>query len=839
MPLSRRFLLALSVSLAVPIGAKAAPTTTKTQTKNVAQLNNALIKAVEAGDVVQMEELLERGADPNTRDQRDYENPDRNDDIPVIFGAIKAKSLPALRLLVNKGANVNVRVDASDFRDSDGIITLFGSFGPLDYAVMLNQSEIVKLLVGAGAQTDPDEEIGAGQAYKVAAYYNALDSMRILLDVPEDGKKERAQIASSLIHWAATRQHPKMVQLLISEGADRKSCGGALAKALEDQDLDMAFALLDHADFSVVDFEGNTLLFNHIEQNWPNITEVRQLTFGVDPAKLTTEQRAELQEALEDIQKTRQRAADLIREMVSRGVNPNGIGRRGYTALMQSIDQGNLPFVQALLESGADPNYAPPHSHSPLRLLASTGNTGRLNTAIDNRTDGKITPKSRANMQARAEAEDMAIAKLLLAKGAKVRTGDGRYALGEAVARGNVALTKLLLENGADPNLAFAPRPYFLTPTERKDRGLTGQQATREESDTQKLFAKQPRPTLITPLMLAAANGHAEVVEALLATKANAKSRDSWGRNALHYLAAGGRAPKIRYWEQVAATLDDRNVQDSILTGLNLAEPLPAEQMRQLTQWVASGDSLICSALLSRGCTPSDADRNGRTPLQIALGRSALPVVDALLKATPKPPNSSAIFEVIQHGRRQERTSAALRKLQLDLIECDRIDMWYSLSGNNLGTLLKKSKAEAKAGRAKAVAQRTYLLRTWGETDAAVVSRLLARGANPNISNAAGLTPLMVAARSGQIEVVRALLKGGAKSSVKSRKGETVITQVEKYGMKSIKTLPMRETPRRESRNSEVWLQPQPIKAREQFIRHLLAVDDAALLQILKNPGQN
>ena len=43
-----------------------------------------------------------------------------------------------------------------------------------------------------------------------------------------------------------------------------------------------------------------------------------------------------------------------------------------------------------------------------------------------------------------------------------------------------------------------------------------------------------------------------------------------------------------------------------------------------------------------------------------------------------------------------------------------------------------------------------------------MAERLLAAGANPNVAQTSGLTPLMIAARTGSVDVVRALLAAGA-----------------------------------------------------------------------------
>ncbi|RYG63216.1 ankyrin repeat domain-containing protein, partial [bacterium] len=258
MPFSRWFLLAANFLLAVPIEAKAAPTAPKIEANNGAQINNALIDAIGVGNIAQMEELFKRGANPNARNQRGYMDPTPDDGAPAIFEAIKAKSLPALRLLVNRGANVNATVEANEFRDSDDLLFLYEDLTPLDYATKLDQTDMVKLLLGAGAKTNFSSQVDTGQAFQVAAAYNALGSMRLLLN--EEDKKERPKSASGVIWWAATKQNEEMVQLLVEMGADKRSCGQALTEGLRHQNLDIAFILLNHADLNASDSYQETLL---------------------------------------------------------------------------------------------------------------------------------------------------------------------------------------------------------------------------------------------------------------------------------------------------------------------------------------------------------------------------------------------------------------------------------------------------------------------------------------------------------------------------------------------------------------------------------------------------
>jgi ankyrin repeat protein len=60
--------------------------------------------------------------------------------------------------------------------------------------------------------------------------------------------------------------------------------------------------------------------------------------------------------------------------------------------------------------------------------------------------------------------------------------------------------------------------------------------------------------------------------------------------------------------------------------------------------------------------------------------------------------------------------------------------------------------------------------------DVAETRRLLAAGADPNITDGNGRTPLIVAAHWGQIELARALVAGGANPNAKDRQRYDIVT---------------------------------------------------------------
>src|SRR5688500_9710523 len=101
-----------------------------------AQLDRELCEAAFVCDLVRVRSLLERGADPDARDQ---------DERTPLFSAVLGGSIGLVGLLLESGCDVNAR-------DSEG-------FTALHYAAQEHLPEMARLLVARGADPNaPDAD---------------------------------------------------------------------------------------------------------------------------------------------------------------------------------------------------------------------------------------------------------------------------------------------------------------------------------------------------------------------------------------------------------------------------------------------------------------------------------------------------------------------------------------------------------------------------------------------------------------------------------------------------------------------------------------------------------
>ena len=114
-------------------------------------------------------------------------------------------------MLLEKGANPNI---ATDDRQT-----------PLQFAAYAGNTEIVEVLVAAGAEVNTPETYNGHTALVAAARNDHVDVMRVLLEVGAD-RTVRIKDGRTAYHVALQYGHIDAANLLLSYQAD----GGAIAQ---------------------------------------------------------------------------------------------------------------------------------------------------------------------------------------------------------------------------------------------------------------------------------------------------------------------------------------------------------------------------------------------------------------------------------------------------------------------------------------------------------------------------------------------------------------------------------------------------------------------------------
>ncbi len=139
--------------------------------------------------------------------------------------------------------------------------------------------------------------------------------------------------------------------------------------------------------------------------------------------------------------------AEVVKALLARGANVNARDSyRGETALMWAAGKNNVDAIRMLIEFGADLKLRTPNAVRP---------SGSEDVGADHRMP---EPTSFTAFLFAVRGRHIGAAKALLEAGANVndKLSDGRSALVVACANGHWELASLLVDRGADPNMADA-----------------------------------------------------------------------------------------------------------------------------------------------------------------------------------------------------------------------------------------------------------------------------------------------------------------------------------------------------------------------------------------------
>ena len=230
-------------------------------------------------------------------------------------------------------------------------------------------------------------------------------------------------------------------------------------------------------------------------------------------------------------------------------------------------------------------------------------------------------------------------------------------------------------------------------------------------------------------------------------------ARGGW--TPLMYAALYGDADAVR--RVLAAGADVNAANDNGTTALTLAVH----------------DANKTRVLLQAGAKPNQAPDDGRTPLIIASGRvGGAPVVKLLIDAGADPKALSA-------ARASALRSAAFvgEAESMRLLIAAGADLRADAAAALNGALLNQCRdcADLVVGALDARGISSVLPAAARRGDADAIRFLLARGADINVRDGAGRTPLMMAAHTDAYspDVVRLLLEKGADATLRASGGET------------------------------------------------------------------
>jgi ankyrin repeat protein len=412
-----------------------------------------------------------------------------------------------------------------------------------------------------------------------------------------------------------------------------------------------------------------------------------------------------------------------VRALVVKKVNVNAPQTDGTTALHWAVQSGDLELTDLLLRSGAKVSAANVAGATPLQLASINGNAALLGRLITGGADPNV-PLTRSGdtaLMIASRTGKLDAVRVLLDRGAKVNvqeTWGGTTALMWAVAEKHPSVAQLLVERGADVNA----RSYYVPSA--SGRGFEGTTPVAQKpSGNFEEFASG----WLTPLMFAARENDLESARLLVKAGAEINAQSGDGKDALSLAFFDGSYDVAEFLIDSHANVNQADAQR--FTPLFWAVDRRNMETAPNFPWMVTRDPLpLIKKLLDAGANPN-----------------------ALINATPRARMREASPRLVY-------ATALMRAALAGDVELAKLLLSH---GANPRIESKDRETTLMAAAGTGFINGYHRQHSSAER-LALVKLLVESGLDVNAADNYGITPLMVAANLGDIEVVKYLLSVGA-----------------------------------------------------------------------------
>ena len=451
----------------------------------------------------------------------------------------------------------------------------------------------------------------------------------------------------------------------------------------------------------------------------------------------------------------------IVSKLINAGATINAIYKPGEHPVQLAVSRGDITLTGILLDAKADINpdkHEVDHGYEPLPLAAHLANTEMVRYLLKRagKNEANLWGAMRALLHARVSqpfpnpipkhlqqeaADRLSIAKLLLKAGAEPNF------IHEAAFINHTDVLKLLLAAGGDPN--------------RQNRYLISERGR-------------------TPLHEAASHANLDMVNALLAKKANVDAPTNAQRNRPLHFAIHTTARSRGHRNLWHATAAQRlAVTKALLKAGANPKNEPRETWTPLHSAVAAGNLDIVQLLLSLGASANAATYHGLRPLHMDGYPNAVPIARLLVKHGA---DLNAMHRNLKGGPIHYAAARGDTDFVKYLLECG-----VKIDATNKSFSRQPIHYAAGAGQIEMV---KFLLKNGANIEAATSSKkralhdaagngwpkmvefLLQNGANPSAKDNHGTTPLKWAKDRNHPSCIAILQKAEERLQPDTQKGE-------------------------------------------------------------------
>ncbi|OQE39856.1 hypothetical protein PENCOP_c006G07555 [Penicillium coprophilum] len=704
---------------------------------------STLCGAAQSGSIQLMQLFLDKGVDINSRCSYDS-----IDDQTALSHAFSNNSTEALQFLLSKGADPDIQDEfgntllcdaaragdealATDLIHRGVRVNIKGNLGstPLHYAIEGGSINIVKLLLDVGAKLNAQDN-SLDTPLAIAVRYGFEEAALYLLQRGADANVKNKEAEAALFH-AIKKGYTQVAIALLKHGANPNLVNHQHESPLfvaASHSAELVNCLRRHgADPGLKNKNMQNALFSAAREG--DGSTIDKLTdMGLDVNEKDDQGNTPLFYAAESGNR------DAIKSLLAKGASVNQRNLHQETALFFAARLGRFPIVQILLEHDADPDPESIDAETPL-LCAAKGLCPSYPKAKDwNPTENSKVVRLLLDLNANVNPQRS------LADQHPSPKNELLAPVFYAVKGGHSALVKDLLRKGTQVDLS--PKQIQLVLQEAVRSGhLQIVEMVLGEGPVA-LIENADIPSLVT---LAAGTGKKDILEFLLQDRSVTLDTKR---------------------EALLSAISNQQVEiATILLGQGATPDLVNEKAQSaLHLSVFCKDLGLVSLLLEKNMKVDSKDNHGRTPLFYAVQRRELNIARALLDAGANPNTTEAGYSKPLRYKEKDFTGKFKDLEARNLADCfgDTTPLFYAAGDGNdsmVDLLLNHPKSKAFPDPQDQFGERPI---SWaaGKGYEAIVKMLLDKGANPNQPDDPSRSPIFWALKSHDKSLHQKIVRG-------------------------------------------------------------------------------